>query len=167
MQPWKDVYGPDWIQGHLLSENSKNLVQIYWEKEAGSVLDSDIGVWNFDPRDIIQLVIPEANYMWSISKISGQSDDKTIGWHHRLSAHEFEQTPGDSEGQGILACYCWWGHKELDTTERLNSNRAKKSGHILFSTYFLCILFYIFSFQQSETFTGTMAVEGFWVAFAK
>ena len=23
-----------------------------------------------------------------------------VGWHHRLSGHEFEQTPGDSEGQG-------------------------------------------------------------------
>ena len=22
-----------------------------------------------------------------------------VGWHHRLSGHEFEQTPGDSEGQ--------------------------------------------------------------------
>lgn len=65
MQPRKDVYGPDWIQGHLLSENSENLVQINWEKEAESVLNSDLGVWNFDPRDIIQLVIPEANYMWS------------------------------------------------------------------------------------------------------
>ena len=21
-----------------------------------------------------------------------------VGWHHRLNGHEFEQTPGDSEG---------------------------------------------------------------------
>ena len=27
-----------------------------------------------------------------------------IGWHHQLNAHEFEQTLGDSEGQGSLAC---------------------------------------------------------------
>ena len=33
----------------------------------------------------------------------------------------FEQTPGDSEGQGSLLC-CSWGHKESDTTERLNKN---------------------------------------------
>ena len=31
------------------------------------------------------------------------TEDKMLGWHHRLSAHEFEQTPGDSEGQGSLA----------------------------------------------------------------
>ena len=32
---------------------------------------------------------------------------------------EFEQTPGDSEGKGGLACCDSWGHKDLDTTERL------------------------------------------------
>ena len=43
-----------------------------------------------------------------------------VGCHHQLNGHEFEQTPGDSEGQGTLACYSPWGHKELDTTEQLN-----------------------------------------------
>ena len=46
--------------------------------------------------------------------------DEMVGWHHRLNGHEFEQTPGDSEGQGSLACCSPWGHKELDTTEGLN-----------------------------------------------
>ena len=31
------------------------------------------------------------------------TEDEMIGWHHRLNAHEFEQTLGDSEGQGSLA----------------------------------------------------------------
>ena len=39
-----------------------------------------------------------------------------VGWHHRLNGHEFEQTPGDSEGQGSLACFSPWGHKESDMT---------------------------------------------------
>ena len=39
--------------------------------------------------------------------------------HHRLNGHEFEQTLGDSEGQGSLVCCSPWIHKELDTTERL------------------------------------------------
>ena len=43
-----------------------------------------------------------------------------IGWHHRLSEHEFEQTLGDREGQGSLACYSPWGHKELGLTQKLN-----------------------------------------------
>ena len=41
-----------------------------------------------------------------------------IGWHHRLSGHEFEQPLGDSEAQGSLACYSSWGCKQLDTTEQ-------------------------------------------------
>ena len=40
-----------------------------------------------------------------------------VEWHHQLNGYEFEKTPGDSEGQGGLACCCPWGHKELDTTE--------------------------------------------------
>ena len=40
-----------------------------------------------------------------------------VGWHHWLNVHELEQNPGDSEGQGSLACCSPWGHKELDMTE--------------------------------------------------
>ena len=48
-----------------------------------------------------------------------------VGWHHRLNAHEFEQAPGDGEGQGSLMCRGPWGCKESDTTEQLkNSNKS-------------------------------------------
>ena len=46
------------------------------------------------------------------------------GWHHCLNGHEFEQTLGDSEGQGRLACCIPWSHKELDMTEQLNNSKA-------------------------------------------
>ena len=42
--------------------------------------------------------------------------DKMVGWHYQLRGHEFEQTLGDSEGQGSLVCCSPWGHKELDMT---------------------------------------------------
>ena len=45
-----------------------------------------------------------------------------VGWHHRLNGHEFEQTPGDGEGQGSMVCRSPWGRKEWDTTEQLNNN---------------------------------------------
>ena len=45
-----------------------------------------------------------------------------VGWHHWLNGHEFEQTLGDSEGQGSLVCCSPWGQKESDTTERLKDN---------------------------------------------
>ena len=46
----------------------------------------------------------------------GVMECETIGWHHQLNGHEFEQAPGDSEGQGSLGGSSPWGHKESDTT---------------------------------------------------
>ena len=40
-----------------------------------------------------------------------------VGWHHRLNEHEFEQTAGDSEGQGRLACCSAWDDRESDMTK--------------------------------------------------
>ena len=48
------------------------------------------------------------------------TEDEMVGWHHRLDRQEFEQTPGDSEGQGSLVCCSPWGHKESDVTEQQN-----------------------------------------------
>ena len=48
------------------------------------------------------------------------TEDEMVGWHHRLNGHEFEETQGDSDGQGGLVCYNPWGRKELDMTEQLN-----------------------------------------------
>ena len=43
-----------------------------------------------------------------------------VGWHHQLNGHEFEQAPGNGEGQGSLACCSPCGHRVSETTERLN-----------------------------------------------
>ena len=45
-----------------------------------------------------------------------------VRWHHWPNEREFEQTPGDGEGQGGLACCNPWGHKESDMTEQLNNS---------------------------------------------
>ena len=37
------------------------------------------------------------------------TEDKMVGWYHQLNGYAFEQTPGDSEGQGNLACCIVWG----------------------------------------------------------
>ena len=42
-----------------------------------------------------------------------------VGWHR----HEFEQTPGDGEGQGSLACCSPCHHKELDMAEQVNNKK--------------------------------------------
>ena len=45
-----------------------------------------------------------------------------VRWHHWHNGHEFEQTPGDSEGQGSLVCCSPWGCKEQDPTQLLNNS---------------------------------------------
>ena len=55
----------------------------------------------------------------------GATVDEMVGWHQWLNGHEFEQTPGDSEGQGGLACCSSWGHQESDTTEWVNWTELK------------------------------------------
>ena len=50
--------------------------------------------------------------------------DEMVGWHNQLDGHEFEQTLGESEGQGSLVCFSPRDHKELDTNEQLNNNKA-------------------------------------------
>ena len=45
------------------------------------------------------------------------TEDETVGWHHRLNGHEFEQVLGVGDGQGSLAWGSPWGCKESDTTE--------------------------------------------------
>ena len=48
-------------------------------------------------------------------------EDEMFGWHHQLNEHECQQAPGDGKGQGSLACCSPSGHKESETTERLNN----------------------------------------------
>ena len=69
-----------------------------------------------------------------------------VGHHHRFNGHEFEQTLGDSEGQGSLACCSLWGCKELDMTETEQQNNKRvnpKSAHFneknFFSYLVLCL----------------------------
>ena len=40
------------------------------------------------------------------------TEDEMVGWHHRCDGHEFEQTLGDSEGQGSMMRCSPWGCRE-------------------------------------------------------
>ena len=51
----------------------------------------------------------------------GATENEMVGWHPGLNGLEFEQTPGDGEGQGSLVCCSSWGHKELDMSQQLNT----------------------------------------------
>ena len=64
------------------------------------------------------------------------TEDEMVGWHHQLNGHEFEQAPGDGEGEGSLACCSPWGLNELDMTECLKRNNS----------FIDCIIFYQLNF---------------------
>ena len=57
----------------------------------------------------------------------GTTEEEMVGWYHQLNGQELEQTLGHGEVQGSLAYCSSWGHKELETTEQLNSNSPSAS----------------------------------------
>ena len=99
-------------------------------------------------------------FCWERLKTGGEGDYR--GWDswmaYRLNGHEFEQTPGDGEGQGNLACYSPWGCKESDITGwlsnkgsggRCQGRRGQRSG-----AYFLAL------FQPGHCGTFTSLTKG-------
>ena len=76
-----------------------------------------------DPKTPSELTHWKRPCFWERLKAGrkGTTEDEMVGWHHRLNGHEFEQTWGDDDGQGGLACCSLWGRKEKGTTERLNN----------------------------------------------
>ena len=56
----------------------------------------------------------------------GMTEDKMVGWHHWLNAHEFEQILGDTEGQEIWRAAVRGGRSLLDTTEWLNNKQMRE-----------------------------------------
>ena len=70
-------------------------------------------LYTADPTGNNALQLYNAYYRQKERRVA---EDEMVGWHHQLNGREFEQTPGDSEGQGILVCCSPWGHQESDMT---------------------------------------------------
>ena len=66
---------------------------------------------------------PDAGKDWRQEE-KGTTEDDMVGWHHQLDGHEFEQVPGDVEGQGSLAWCSPWGYKKSDITGWPNNNKV-------------------------------------------
>ena len=76
-------------------------------------------LWPCDAKNQLIGKDPDAGKDWRQEK--GTTENKMVGCVHWLDGLEFEQDPGDGEGQGSLECYSPWGHEELDMTEQLNN----------------------------------------------
>ena len=79
-------------------------------------------LWPHDVKNWLIGKDPDARKDWSREE-KAMREDEVIGWHHCLSGHEFEQAPGNGEGQASLVCCSPWGHKKSDTTEWLNNKK--------------------------------------------
>ena len=145
---WKSRTTVCWLC-HAARENFYNFIFTYMglcvlEKTLESPLDckeiqpvhSEVDQpWDFfgrnDAKAEAPVLCPPHAKSWLIGKDldagrdwgqeeKGTTEDELAGWHQWLDGHEFEWTPGVSDGQGGLVCCDSWGCKESDTTERLN-----------------------------------------------
>ena len=95
---WNPKWNQPWI--FIGRTDTEAAAPILWPPDAKSWLiakDSDAGKdWGQEEK-------------W-------ETEDEMVGWLHQLSGHEFEQIPGDTEGQGSLACGSPWGRKVPDMT---------------------------------------------------
>ena len=73
------------------------------------------------PEDLLNPGIEPACLM--SPTLAGELFTASTTWE-ALNGHEFEQIPGDGEGQGSLVCCSLWGRKESDMTEQLSNNKS-------------------------------------------
>ena len=70
--------------------------------------------------DSLEIQDPDAGKGWR--QMKGVAEDEMVGLHHQLNGHGFEQTLGDSEGQGSLVYCSSWGHRQSDTLRDRTTN---------------------------------------------
>ena len=77
--------------------------------------EAEAPIWPPDVKSWLIGKDPNDGKDWGQEE-KGATENEMVGSHHRLNGQEFEQTPGDSEGQGGLVCWGPWAPKELDRT---------------------------------------------------
>ena len=87
-------------------------------------------LWPSDAKSWLIEKDPDAGKDWRQQE-KGTTEDKMVGWNHRLDGREFAQAPGVGDGLESLACYSPWSHKESDMTERLNWTELNLEKHWL------------------------------------
>ena len=93
----------------------KSVLGVHWKDWCWSWNANILATWC---GELTHLKRP---WFWERLKAGGEGDDRGWDgrWHHRLSGHEFEWTPGAGDGQRGLVCCGSWYSKESETTEWL------------------------------------------------
>ena len=79
----------------------KSVLNIHWKDWCWSWSSNSLATWC---KDWLLGKDPDVGKDWRQEE-KWMTEDKVVGWHHRLNGHEFEQAPGVDDGQGSLACY--------------------------------------------------------------
>ena len=87
--------------------------------------------WSSDADRRLTGKVPDAG---KDCRQKGVSENEMAGWHHQCNEHELGQTPGDGEGQEGLACCSPRGHKQSDTTGRLDNNNMPHTTSVSLKT---------------------------------
>ena len=111
----------DWIQvsctaGRFFTEPPGNQPWIFigrTDAEAPRLRPSDV-------KSCLSGKDPDAGKDWR-QKEMGTTEDEVVGWRHRLKGHKFEQTPGECEGQGGMACRSDGVTKRLKNSKFIHS----------------------------------------------
>ena len=72
-------------------------------------------LWPPDAKNWLTGKDPDSGRDWRQEE-KDMTEDEMVRQHHQLNGHEFEQTLGEGEGQGSLACCSPWDHKDSGTT---------------------------------------------------
>ena len=103
---WRRLLRVPWTGGR---SNQSILKEINPEYSLEGLVEAAV-LWPPDAKSQLTGKDPDAGKDWGQEE-KGVIENEMVGWHHWLSGPEFEQTLGDCEGQGSLACCSPWGHR--------------------------------------------------------
>ena len=103
-------------------------------------------LWPSDAKSWLIRKDTKAGKDWRQEK--GMTEDEMVRWHHWLNGYEFEQAPGDGEGQGILVCLSPWCHKESDTMSSDRTTSSVPHYHSISVFHLETILFLLTKYER-------------------
>ena len=85
----------------------KSVLNIHWKDWCCSLSSNTLPTWC---EELTHWKSPWCWKDWRQEE-EGMAENEMVGWHQGLNGHEFEQAPGDGEGQGSLACCSPWSRR--------------------------------------------------------
>ena len=101
--------------------NLLNTCKIYFKLVSHAPHDWKILLWVY----CWEKVVLQSGMLLLHQQKKRATEDEMVGWHHQFNGHELGKIPRANKGQGRLASYHPWDHKESDRTWQLNNNNNR------------------------------------------